>query len=165
MEWSLLSFCTLTEHNFPVQNFRKEHNSRNGRIIIMCSIKDKFVVYKSRILIFSRSPIHSKTWNNYIVKNNWIWVLEEILAVKDYICGGCFGLLQFKFVFRWGYFLFETVAYLSVSVDWLFFSFLLLVSPPSNLPEKLGVLTFVYFWMSLSCDLHTPLSGACCHCS
>lgn len=53
----------------------------------MCCIKDKFVVYKSWILIFSRSLIRSKTWNNYIVKNNWILVLEEIWAIKDYFCG------------------------------------------------------------------------------
>lgn len=101
--WSLLSFCTLTEHNFQMKNFQKEHNSENGKIIIRGSIKDKFVVYKSWVLIFSRSLIHSKTQNNYIVKNNWIGVLEEILAVKDYFRGEGFGHLGFKFAFRWGF--------------------------------------------------------------
>lgn len=147
----VLSFCALTAHNFQLWNLKQEHNSGNGKIIIMCSRKDKFAVYKSWTLIFSRSLIHSKTWNNYIVKNNWISVLVEILAVKDYFCEEGFWPFGVYICILVGLF-FPHCS----SRQWHIFKFASIIfpipipcPPTSHLSQMLGYLTLHIFVESL----------------
>lgn len=112
----------------------------------MCSRKDKLVVYKSWILIFSRILIYSETGNNYIVKNNWISGLEEILAVKDYFFWE--GLLAvWGLNLHLGGVIFIAFQNSGIHLNLLeiFFSFLIPAPLSANLSQMLGHLTFHRF--------------------
>lgn len=59
----------------------------------MCGIKDKFVVYKSRVLIFSRSPIH-KLEITTLLKIIEFGFQKKQQQLKIIFAGSAFGLAK-----------------------------------------------------------------------